>query len=66
MWTFLLLSLRTGKRNKREAGDIDPDEQITDENLQVYPEFQQDGLFTPTNVSVTVNLFLFKTRIFRP
>ena len=63
------MSRRTGKRNKRAAGDIDPDidpdEEITDENLQAYPEFRQDNLFTPINVSVKSNLFLFKIKIFR-
>ena len=59
------MSHETGKRNKRAAGDIDPDEEITDENLQAYPEFRQDNLFTPTYVSVTSNLFLFKIKIIR-
>ena len=50
------LPLCTGKRNKRAAGDFDPDEEITDDDLQAFPEFQQDNLFTPTDVSIAVKL----------
>ena len=53
------LSLCTGKRNKRAAGDYDPGEEITDDDLQAYPEFRQDNLFTPTNVRVAVIFFSF-------